>query len=532
MEHFRIWQVSREYAGIAEAGGVKNVTTSLCEELSRQGHEVLFFIPLYGCTCFDSVEKYEKNFVPKVAVTVCGKAHDIAFDRGFCNGVTIIFVKHQSFAEKNGVYTYTVEDEKKVASHVHGTGFSDALFLNTLFQKAVLAFSEVCDYQAPDILHCQDATTALIPAFLQAFSQSPENPQKKFFAKTKCVVTVHNAGAGYHHHFSNIGEAAWFTELPTEMLEKAVVYGAVEPFLLSSQNAVLTTVSPSYAKELLNPNNEATGGLSRAFYEKKIKIIGITNGIDFDRYNPEHTEISLLPFAFAPEKGQLLGKYHCRQKFLEEYVNPDFPVPAPIIRYGHIDLGLASDVSEPVYVGFHGRLVSQKGIDILVGAADEILKNDSAVRFIFIGHGEARIESALAELSEKYAGKCVYFKGYDRALSRLCTAVSDFIALPSCFEPCGLEDFIAQIYGSVPVAHATGGLNKIIDGQTGFLYSPNTVEKLTEKLREVIKIKQEHSEAFRNMISTAANYVHKMYSWSAVCRDSYLPLYRKLLHNR
>ncbi len=527
MEHFRIWQVSREYAGIAEAGGVKNVTTSLCEELAKEGHDVSLFMPLYGCSCTNSLENYKKDFVGETSVCVCGKNHKIGFDVAYTHGVRIIFVKHPAFAEKNGVYTYTVEDEKKDPEHIHGTGFSDALLLNSIFQKAVLAFGEISGFESPDILHCQDATTALIPAFLLEFYKD-----SAFYSKTKCVVTIHNAGEGYRHSFSSLKEAQSYTKLPKPMLEKALCKKVVEPFLLASQNAVLTTVSPSYAKELLNPHNKATEGISCAFAEKKIEIIGITNGIDYERYDPENPDVSLLPFPFSPENGKLFGKYLCRQKFLNEFVSEDYPLPQSIIRYGHIDLGLASDVSEPVYVGFHGRLVSQKGIDILAGAADEIMENDSAVRFIFIGQGEAKIEKELAALSEKHLGKCVYFKGYDRALSRLCTAVSDFVALPSNFEPCGLEDFIAQIYGSVPVAHATGGLNKIIDGQTGFLYSPNTAEKLTKKLREVIKIKQEHSEAFRNIIRTAATYIHRMYSWSAVCHDSYLPLYRKLLHHR
>jgi starch synthase len=113
MEHFRIWQVSREYAGIAEAGGVKNVTTSLCEELAKEGHDVSLFMPLYGCSCTNSLENYKKDFVGETSVCVCGKNHKIGFDVAYTHGVRIIFVKHPAFAEKNGVYTYTVEDEKK-----------------------------------------------------------------------------------------------------------------------------------------------------------------------------------------------------------------------------------------------------------------------------------------------------------------------------------------------------------------------------------------------------------------------------------
>ena len=521
----RIWQISREYAGIAEAGGVKNVTTSICEELTREGYDVTFFMPLYKCTCFDLLQGYEKDIFPKTKIEVCGKMYEVGFDKAVCNGVKIVFITNAAFAQKRGVYTYTIEDEKENPVHTHGTGFKDALLLNSLFQKGVLEFGKNEGVSIPDIIHCQDATTALIPAFIDAF-------YKEHYKNTKCVVTIHNAGAGYHHNYESIEEAKDYTLLSDEVLKKAVVNGAVEPFLLSSKRSILTTVSPSYAKELLNPHNEATAGLSKAFSERKITIKGITNGIDYERYNPEKTEISLLPYPFSPETGRLFGKYNCRKLFLNKYADSERPVPAGIIRYGYIALGLASDVSEPVYVGFHGRLVRQKGLDILCGAADKILSSDSAVRFVFIGHGEEAIEKAIIARSEKYAGKCVYFKGYDRGLSRLCTAISDFVALPSNFEPCGLEDFIAQIYGTVPIAHATGGLNKIIDGQTGFLYAPNTVNKLVETLQNVIHIKQNNSEAFRNIIATAASYVHKNYSWETVCKDFYLPLYRRALCNR
>mgnify|MGYP003320229804 CR=1 FL=1 len=194
-----------------------------------------------------------------------------------------------------------------------------------------------------------------------------------------------------------------------------------------------------------------------------IKITGITNGIDSEKYLPEKKEISLLPYEYSPGKCQLEGKYANRQYFLEHYASrnaclDEYP---EIRKYGFIST--TNESEKTVYVSYHGRIVSQKGIDILQKAAVLLLEENLNIRFIFMGQGEQFLEKALAGISERYTGRCVYLLGYERALTRLCTAAADFAVFPSNFEPCGLEDFIAQIYGTLPVAHATGGLCKIID---------------------------------------------------------------------
>ena len=116
-------------------------------------------------------------------------------------------------------------------------------------------------------------------------------------------------------------------------------------------------------------------------------------------------------------------------------------------------------------------------------------------------------------------------RGYEKTLARLCVAASDFIVLPSFFEPCGLEDFIASLYGTIPVAHSTGGLKKIKDGETGFLFSPNTPETLSALLISLAEKKHNDNSAFDDMMAEAALYVHTMYSWKHVVQDKYIPLY-------
>lgn len=531
-----IWLVSREYAGIAEAGGVKNVSCSLCENLVRLGHKVTLFIPKYGCTDFTNVSYYQKSVVPPIPVFVSGKNESVSFDTGVISGVEIVFVCHPQFEEKDGVYTYTEQEEKQDPSKIRGSGHKDALFLNVLFQKAVVAYGQYCSHeQIPDIIHCQDATTALIPTFV-AESVGKNIASQIVFGRTKCIVTIHNAGPGYHHSFSSLSEAAQFTGLPIETLRRGMCAQGVEPFLLAADHATLTTVSPQYAREIMDGTTE-TAGLSEEFRARRIQIEGITNGIEFDKYDPTDTKKSMLPYEFNPIKKDLSGKYHCRKVFMEQFsFNSEVQKTATkvtgIEQCGNLSYGSASDPCEPVYITYHGRIVRQKGIDVLAEAADLILSKDLPVRFIFIGQGEPALENELAVLSLKYSGKCIFLRGYDRKLTRLCTAVADFIALPSKFEPCGLEDFIAQLFGTIPIAHATGGLCKIIDEQTGFLYWPDTAEELASIIKSLIMLKQAEPELFNNMISYAAQYVKEHYSWRTVVKEQYLKLYKSLLDKK
>ena len=180
-----VWLVSREYAGIAEAGGVKNVARSLSESLARKGHSVTLFIPLYACTDIDTVQHFECIWREPVFVNCAGKNVTVTFCHGSLNGVSIVFVSQRQFAEKKAVYVYTQEEEKLNPQNRHGTGHRDALELNVIFQKAVVEYGDTCAAEeAPDIIHCQDATSALVPVFLN-FKKQLSPLSREFYQKTK-----------------------------------------------------------------------------------------------------------------------------------------------------------------------------------------------------------------------------------------------------------------------------------------------------------------------------------------------------------
>ncbi len=518
----KLWVVSMECAGIAEAGGVKNVTYSICKEFFELKHSVTLFIPVFGCNSFANLQKKDTEELSAV-ISLCGKKETVTYTQAVYTdcGFDVVLINNHRFAEKEAVYTYTEAEQEADSAHVKGTGHTDSLYLDTLLQKAVCAYGNLIPRnEIPDILHCQDASTAVLPAYIAS---------NKAFKKTHSVVTIHNAGPFYHHEFSSIGEAAWYTGLETEMLENSMNGASVEPFLLAAEaGASLTTVSEHYAEELMDPSNmQLTDGLSYIISKKGISIKGITNGFDFDRYNPVDKECSKLPFEYSPETGDFDGKLKCRKFFVQNIVNTNNYDTEGIKKFGHLDC--STEYTKEIFIAYHGRITSQKGISVLTEVIPNILGNFPNARFVLAGQGETFLENEIIELTKKFPGKIAFMNGYNQTVVRLVTAVSDFAVLPSYFEPCGLEDFIAQAFGTVPIAHRTGGLNKIVEGKTGFLYDGNTTGSLTAKLAEIIMIKQLKPSVINKIIKSGASVVHHEYLWKNVIQKKYLPFFKEIL---
>lgn len=521
----KIWVVSMECAGIIEAGGVKNVTYSLCKEFSLLKHDVTLFIPVYKTNEWKLITDFQNNVFENHEIFHCGKNEMVSYSTGkFADGnFKVVFINHPVFGEKEAVYTYTENESRLNPEHRKGKGHVDTLFSDALFAKSVIEYGSLNPAQLPEIIHCQDASTALVPAFSKFL------PCHDLYNKTKSIVTIHNAGPAYHHNYSSMGEAFWYTGLPEKLLTDSLNDFRIEPFLIAhNSGACLTTVSENYAKELSDPfyNNE-TEGLATVFFTKGIKIKGITNGIDVERYNPVNTKESLLPYAYDPKTGDLEGKFNCRRDFVLKLNDPDYIIP-DTTKYGKIDY---SSEEKQIYIAYHGRITHQKGLNVLLDSIPAILSNYNEVRFIIMGQGDSELENEIIKLTTSYSGKICFINGYERSAARLTTAVCDFIVLPSFFEPCGLEDFIAQIFGTVPVAHKTGGLNKIINEKNGFLYSNNTHEELIAKLSEVISIKKHNPKMISRIIKEGARYTEKKYLWRSVIKNNYLPFFKEILKN-
>jgi len=516
-----IWQVAREYAGIAEAGGVKNVVCSLSEALVRIGVDVTVFLPFYGCVTPDRIPGLTPlETVLESEIQVACVLYPVAYRAGKLNGVHIIFIDSPIFREKFGVYTYTDADENIPRGRFRGHGHFDVDIMNLLLQKAVLFYSKSNEF-SPQVVHCQDAHTALLPAYAKTCLVCGN-----LFSGTSFFVTIHNAGPGYRQTIHSFERAKDLTGFSEQIISAAMLNGIFEPFLCAAQFATVTTVSPWYANELLSPFfDSSTGGISGELSRRRFSIIGITNGIDYSRYDPTDIKISLLPFNFNPETGDLLGKYRCRQTLLAQLRATK--TTQELQQHGNLEPS-----SDAIYFVYHGRIARQKGLFALVAAMEQVIATVPRAFWIVIGQGEPELENILSDMAVKHTGRLVYLHGYERSAVRLCVASGDFLVLPSVFEPCGLEDMIGQIYGTIPVARATGGLQKIIHGETGYLYESaendgSVLSSLCTQLSE-----QFHSfdtatdtHPFLPLIIRAALRVHEVFNWDRIVHDSYLPLF-------
>ena len=513
-----VWIVCREYAGIAEAGGVKNVACSLSEGLARISCPVTVFLPFYGCVSLDSVPLFGSE------VTVDATKIRIQFSETELHGVRIILVDSMLYREKQGVYVYTAEDSLYIPGAIKGKGHIDIDTMNIVLQKAVIVYAQKTG-SYPDVLHCQDAHTALLPALIRT-----DPLLSSRFEKTRIIVTIHNAGPGYRQALSHLDRAKSLTGLPEDVLSDAVLSDRVEPFLLAGRFGILSTVSPWYAEELTDPAyDQITEKISGEFYRRRISITGITNGIDYHRYDPRNPSASLLPYPFDPMTGDLAGKYQNRAVF--HHLISKVGNKSGLRFFGNLEQSLKS-----VYFVYQGRLAWQKGLDVFETSACSVLECMPEARFIVMGQGDPVLEQKFIDMAALFSGRFLFISGYEKSFARLAVAISDFLVLPSIFEPCGLEDYIGQIFGTIPVAHAVGGLRKILNNITGFLYASSPQKSDSEVLSNLLcllgkQVLQDNDEGVMNshqllqIIKNASVFVQRNASWDSVILNQYLPLY-------
>jgi starch synthase len=506
-----VWHVAREYAGLAEAGGVKDVVRGLAEAHARRGARVSVVIPFYG---FLPRELAAGKTVAAFTMSLPDQDKENAFQEETVSviasqreGVRLLLVASPRFTEKRGVYVYTAEDERENRWRTRGSGHWDSHQLNLILQRAALE-TALATSEVPDCFHCHDGHTGFLPALLRE-----DERYAAAFRRTAAVMTIHNAGAGYHQEVWDPGFAGLLTGLPPRVLEKGELAGATDPLLLAGSYAKLVTVSERYAEEMLaEKNDEMGGGLGRTLRERGIALAGITNGIDPSPWDPRDPRKTGLPAAFDPLAGDLAGKKKCREALAE-----------------HLGLrdtrGFADD---PVYA-FVGRLTGQKGVHVLYEALQRLVSASAVCRFVILGQGEKEMEAMLTHLAAQASatGRLTFIPRYDSALASLIYAGSDFFLVPSAYEPCGLTDFIAQLMGSIPIVHRVGGLVKVRDGETGFSYDEHTAAALGASIERAGALYRGEPRALDLMRRKAFEEIFSRHTWDHVLSDGYLPVYEK-----
>jgi starch synthase len=339
----------------------------------------------------------------------------------------------------------------------------------------------------PDVVHCNDWPSALAPLYLEREADAAAS-----------LLTVHNLA------FQGLFEPAVLAglELPPSdfSLQKLEFYGRLS-FLkggLACADAV-TTVSPTYAAQI---QTEAQGcGLDGLLRERRADLSGILNGIDTAIWDPAGD-----PLIAANYDATALDAKRANKAALQRRME------------------LREDAHVPL-LGMVGRLTHQKGIDLVLAAAQDLA--GLPAQLVILGKGERAHEHALAAFAARHPGKVAVATGFNEELAHLIEAGADLFLMPSRFEPCGLNQMYSQRYGTPPVAHATGGLaDTIVDGETGFLFDRPERGALVEAVRRALAVRREP----RRWRAVQRAGMARDFSWAEPARryaDLYLRLARR-----
>ncbi len=513
-----VWMLSREYDGLAGAGGVKDMVRQAAEACARAGCRTTVVLPAYGFVDLAGFEKTDYTFHVDMAYVGRERRETVEVFVRRQRRVRIFLLASQRFAEKRAVYTYTAEDEKENPFRRRGTGHYDYFAMNVLLQKGALALMAGLGEQ-PDIIHCHDGHTALVGPLIRELEG-----YRHFFCRTGCVVTIHNAGLGYHQEVDDLPFAQAITGLPNRVIRDNLLDRSFDPLLAAGNYAALSTVSETYARELQETDlDELTGWLGHRLLARGVRITGITNGINPADYDPTKPKRHGLPAGFDPATGDLEGKAICRRWLLDRILNQDD-------LGGVRRIGAITGADDQPLFTMVGRLTGQKGVDKLIGALESLLPLDDEFCVLILGSGEKAIEDRLLKLADRpeARGRFCLLLGYDAQLATAVFAAGDFFLAPSRYEPCGLTDFIAQLFGNLPVVHHTGGLTKVEDGVTGFAYQEYGSAALMGAMQKAIRTFRHQPAVIRRMQRVAVERIHERYTWDQVIRR-YFDLYRTAL---
>ncbi len=391
----------------AMSGGLADVAGALPKALRKRFVGCRIILPLYASI----PEEMRKSMI-----FICNITVPVAWRRQYCgvfeahlDGVIYYFIDNQYYFNREGLYGY-YDDAERFA----------------FFSRAVLEILPHIGFK-PDIIHCNDWQTALIPAYLNAFYK-----QNEIYKDIKTVFTIHNI-----QYQGKYGDELYADVLGLPDDQKSIMEydGCINLMKGGIQcSDKITTVSPTYAKEILDPYY--SHGLDSILKDFTDKLSGIVNGIDVDVYNPETD-----PLIYKNYTVETLSQKTVNKKALQK------------------EMGLPEREYVSV-IGIVTRLVKHKGLDLVKCVFEDILKED--VQFAILGSGEYEFEEFFSQMAKKYPQKVGLVLGFKPKLAHCIYAGADIFLMPSLSEPCGLAQMVALRYGTIPIVRRTGGLNDTI----------------------------------------------------------------------
>ncbi len=487
MESLKICFVSSEVSPFAKTGGLADVAAALPAALKNMEQDVRLMMPKYRMINDRKYVLRDVIRLREVHVELGGKVRTASGKTAFLPNtkVHVYFLFIPELFDRKGIYQ----------DPATGKDFEDNAERFAYFSKAVVETLKLLYWQ-PDIIHCNEWQTALIPYYLKTVYADEE-----FFQGTKTVLTLHNLA------YQGIFPLDLAPQLGIEENE-AQPGGAFE---LNGQLNLLkggilyadaiTTVSERYAQEITTA--EFGFGLEGVLKQRQKDLYGILNGVDYSVWNPETDR-----YLAAKYDAKSLDKKVENKKALCNQFKLPFQAETPLI-------------------GMVTRLVEQKGIDLVVDGIDELMKR--GIQMVILGTGEEKYQTALKAAAEKYPEQlAVHFK-FDEKLAHLIEGGADMFLMPSRFEPCGLNQMYSLKYGTVPIVRETGGLADTVENVdpqtgkgTGFTFQEFSVEAMLDAVDRALAAFQD--KATWAKIQKAG--MRKDFSWESSAKK-YLKVYEK-----
>ena len=467
-----------ECGPFAKSGGLADVAGSLPKELKSLGTDVRVILPKYGTISEEYKGKMKK--IKEFTVSVGWRNQYCGIEELIHQGITYYFVDNEYYFKREGLYGYFDDGER----------FS---YLN----RAILEAIAELDFY-PDVLHCHDWHTAMIPYLLRT-----EYYKRKGYGLIKTVFTIHNLQFQGIFPKEVLGDLLGldYTSFQSGHLEFFGNINFMKGGLVAADK--ITTVSPTYKEEIQSlAYGEKLDGLLRARNED---LIGILNGIDEEFYNSAIDPLIFQNYKVNTYSKKAVNKIEVQKQF-----------------------GLPQSASTPLLVMIT-RLTKQKGLDLVKCVLREILQED--VQVIILGTGDYEYEEYLRQAARVYPDKLKVYTGFSEELAHKLYAAADLFLMPSQFEPCGLGQMIAMRYGAIPIVRETGGLNDTVKAYNeytgkgnGFSFQNFNAHDMLYTIQRALSFYHD-KPVWETIVKQA---MEKDYSW-AQSAFSYSQLYAELV---
>ncbi len=496
----RILLASSEVVGFAKTGGLADVAGALPRALAARGHQVAVVMPYYRCV---RQSKHPVERTPHVIPVPVGlRTLACRLYRSTLPGshVPIYFIDQPEYfdrddpAQGRGLYQQSMPGGYKA-------DYLDNAERFVFFSRAVLETAHKMSF-IPDVIHANDWQTGLVPVYLnEVFRNRPE------YENTRSIFTIHNIA--YQGMFS--ADVMKLTTLPGWLFNHAQLeyhghFNFLKAGLIFSD--VVNTVSPTYSREIQTA--EYGCGLEGLLRVNRMKLFGIMNGVDYSAWNPATD-------TYLPETYDETSVFEVKPR-LKAALQKRYNLP------------LAPD--KPL-LGVVARLVSQKGIDLILSAAPGFL--DLGCQMVLLGEGDPEFHNELKQFQEKHPKQIGIYLGYDESLAHLIEAGSDLFLMPSRYEPSGLNQLYSMKYGTPPVVRSTGGLADSVVGATqetlnedmatGFSFDEYTANALYQTIKWAVTLYRDRPEDFRKVVLCA---MKQDWSWGRSALE-YERLYLRVL---